>query len=952
MLWQMIHFTRGGFMKQGMIVGIIGVLGLSACAGDSVQDDWSRQEACYNRAAGSSAAFADVLRKGRLLVDDVRQSGRGAEAQNLAHILADAEARYAAAPVMASTARVRDGWHLLRASACLPDSPCFSPGKDYMYRSRAMKWHERDVVFVARDLPSDVPLKVRCGFFSDHPRRECVRANGRVLGEVDVAANADTEGGWSVPQGVVTNGVLTLQIAIVKGQHAVVSAIEIWSSRPGADDHDPERERYLALAGLLQASAPQVEAYRMARQAIRTALLNDPLLDFDELLFVKRHWPTGRHQCAHRVGEHQTPGADLCILKGLRPDGAVRGLLPAAVSAACGVGRPDLSFDGQTIVFPLASPRAQPTPYRWAAGHAAYDPANPADSSAYRGGACHMYDIWSVRTDGRDLRNLTKNDAAEDTEPCWLPDGRICFTSSRDNRLVQCGDWALVFGLFTCTADGANIEAITQPQDTEFYPAMLDDGRILYTRWDYVMKAYNVIQVPWVVNPDGTRAQMAYGDWYRFSRGPIALQEARQIPGTRTIVAVGAAHHNTCAGPIMVADLNQNRGGPEGLVNLTPEIRYPEVHALLDERADKTRPDALEHPVSARGWYASPWPLSERLFLVSHSLEANDAADAYGLYLLDRHGNCELIYRDAQASCYAPIPLRPRPRPAVLPALPKHARGTPARLYVQDVHIGLEGVPRGTVKWLRVYESYPKQRHTKPHRADLGVGCGWDARGVLGVVPVEPDGSANFEVPSDRMLFFSALDEHFLEVRRMRNYVNLKPGESQGCVGCHEQPGSVVAPSINRMAFVKAPAAIVPAPFGAGPMGFVRVVQPVLDRHCVVCHTGGDAKQPFDLRGLKRVVAPHAGDQDEGPQHAVSDAFLALLPYVRYVKVTGYAGEKLPLAPYAYGSAVSPLMKMLKAGHNRVKLPAADWQALAAWIDCNAPFIGGYDEEIAVAATP
>jgi len=457
--------------------------------------------------------------------------------------------------------------------------------------------------------------------------------------------------------------------------------------------------------------------------------------------------------------------------------------------------------------------------------------------------------------------------------------------------------------------------------------------------------------MPWVVNPDGTRAQLAYGDWYRFSRGPIALQEARQIPGTRKIVAVGAAHHNTCAGPVMVADLNQNRGGPEGLINLTPEIRYPEVHALLDERADKTRPDALDHPISARGWYASPWPLSERLFLVSHSFEANDAADTYGLYLLDRHGNCELIYREEGTSCYAPIPLKPRPRPAVLPAQPNHPLGTSARLYVQDVNVGLEGVPRGTVKWLRVYESYPKHRHTQPHRADLGVGCGWDARGVLGLVPVERDGSANFEVPSNRMIFFSALDENFLEIRRMRNYVNLKPGESQGCIGCHEQPGSVVAPAVNRMAFIKIPATIQSPPFGAGPMSFARIVQPVLDRHCVTCHTGAEQK-PFDLRGLKRVVAPHAGDQDEGPQHTVSDAFLALLPHVRYVKVTGYAGEKLPLAPYAYGSAVSPLTKMLKAGHNRVKLPAADWQALAAWIDCNAPFIGDYNEDIVIAAKP
>jgi hypothetical protein len=939
-------------MKHGMAIGMIGLTGLVAAASDPVLDDWSRQEACYGRAAGSEAAFAEVARKGLLLADDLHQSGREAEARSLRDALASTARRFAAAPAPAPNAGTRDGWHLMRASACRPDSPGFTPGKDYAYRGRAMKWHEREVVFTARDLPPSATLKVRCGFYSDHPRRERVSANGRVLGEVEIAADADTEGVWTLPEGAVNNGVLELRVAILKGHNAVVSAIEVWSDKPAGPGADPERERYLASAGLLRAGDEQVAVYREARSAVRAALFRDPALTFDELLFVKRHWPTGRHQCAHRVGEHQTPGADLCILKGLRPDGAVRGLLPPELAAACGVGRPDLSFDGKTLVFPLARPRTPPTPYRWAAGHAAYDPANPADSAAYRGGACQMYDIWTVGVDGGGLRNLTRDEAAEDTEPCWLPDGRICFTSSRDNRLVQCGDWALVFGLFTCRADGSEVCAITQPQDTEFYPAMLDDGRILYTRWDYVMKAYNVIQVPWVVNPDGTRAQMAYGDWYRFSRGPIALQEARQIPGTRKIVATGAAHHNTCAGPVMVADLNQSRGGPEGLVNLTPEIRYPEVHALLDERADKARPDALDHPVTASGWYASPWPLSERLFLVSHSLEANDNADAYGIYLIDRHGNCELVHRLDGFSCYAPMPLQARPRPAVIPPMPQHPAGTPARLYVQDVNVGLEGVPRGTVKWLRICESYPKRRHTNPHRSDLGVGCGWDTRGVLGVVPVEPDGSANFEVPSDRMLFFSALDENYLEVRRMRNYVNLRPGESQGCIGCHEQPGSAVAPAAGRTAFAKPPEAIRPAPFGAGPISFTRVVQPVLDRHCVGCHDGsGGEKKAFDLRGRKQVAAPHAGDRDEGPQHCVSDAFLALLPHVRYVKVTGYAGEKLPLAPYAYGSAVSPLMRMLKAGHNRVALPEADWRALAAWIDCNAPYTGDYDEEIVLTPT-
>ena len=936
------------------VAAVAAVLGMTSGASrsDPVTADWARQEAAYGRGAGTESAFADAVRKGRLLAEDLRLGGREAEAEKLCGALTRAEQAFAAAPAPQTSDYARDGWHLVNASCCLPDSPSFAPGKDYTYQGRAMKWHEKEVLYTAAGLPAGAKLKLRCVFFSDCARRERVSVNGQALGEVTIPPNAETEGVWPLPEGAANGGELRVGVAILEGCNAVVSSVEVWSDRPRAGAADAELTRYWASAGLFQTTEARVTAYQAARGAVRAALFADPALNFDELLFVKRHWPTGQHQCAHRVGEHQTPGADLCVLKGLRPDGAVRGLLPPELAAACGVGRPDLSFDGRRIVFPLAVPRDPPTHYRWAEGHGAYDPKNPADSSAYRGGACRMYDVYAVGVDGSGLTNLTRLDTAEDTEPCWLPDGRVCFTSSRDNRLVQCGDWALVFGLFVCNADGSGVKPITQPQDTEFYPAVLDDGRILYTRWDYVMKAYNALQMPWVVNPDGTRAQLAYGDWYRFSRGPIAMQEARPIPGTRKIVAVGSAHHNTCAGPVVVADLNQNRGGPEGFQNITPEIRYPETQALLDERVDKARPDALDAATFARGWYSSPWPLSDRLFLVSHSLEAADNADAYGLYLLDAHGNCELIYRLEQSSCYAPIPLRPRPAPAVIPPMPESPAGTPGTFYVQDVNIGLEGVPRGTVKWLRVCESYPKRRHTNPHRSDLGVGCGWDARGVLGVVPVAADGSAAFEVPSDRMLFFEALDDRFLEVRRMRNYVNLKPGESQGCVGCHERPGSA-APTGTRIAFSRKPETIRPAPFGAGPMRFVRVVQPVLDRNCVGCHDGAKGKdKAFDLRGQRVVTAPNKGDPDEGPQHGVSDAFLALLPHVRYVALTGYAGEKTPLAPYAYGSAVSPLMKQLRAGHHSVRLSDADWQALASWIDCNAPFTGDYDDDLLLAPSP
>ncbi len=665
--------------------------------------------------------------------------------------------------------------------------------------------------------------------------------------------------------------------------------------------------------------------YNQGRWAIRTLALSNPRLDFNQILFVRRHWPRDNHQCSHRVGEPQIPGANLCILTGLGPDGKVKPLLTGDYAAG-GIGRPDLSFDANRIVFPFARKRPKATNYG-------------SGQPGVRGGTCFMYDLYEIGVDGKGLRQLTDAPESEDTEPCYLPGGRIAFTSSRSDYYVQCGDWALVCGIFTMNSDGKDIRKVTEPQDGEFYPVMLENGRIMYTRWDYVMKPYNMIQQLWSVNPDGRRSELIYGDWYTFSKGPIAMFEARQIPGTSKVIATGGAHHNTCVGPIMIADLNQNRGGPSGMSRVTPEVEYPEIVS----EARRSQP---------HGWYASPYPLSEQHYLCSFSFEKDNASKAgYGLYLMDVHGNKELIYRDAKMSCYAPIPLRPRKAPkqiADLVAGVPHDK--PGTLLISDIYQGLDGVKRGAAKYLRVLQAHRKTKRSTPQRMDVGVSSGWDCRTVLGTVPIEADGSVHFQVPPHKLLFFEVLDKDYLEIQRMRNYLNLKPGEANGCVGCHEKPNEAV-PNTKILAMGKRPSPITPPPWGAGPMHFRTVVQPVLDKHCVRCHTDAE-KKPFDLRGGKWVVAPTSYDRDQGPQHMVTSSFLNLIKYVSYIRVGAYEGSTTPLKPYATGSSQSKLMKMLAKGHSKVKLSSAEWRAFAAWIDCNAPFYGDHSDYRVATAAP
>ena len=680
------------------------------------------------------------------------------------------------------------------------------------------------------------------------------------------------------------------------------------------------------------------ELYMRARWTLRDLALSNPEIDFDEIVFVKRQWPRYNHQCSHRVGEAQIPGANLCVLKGLSPDGEIRELLPEGYSRG-GIGRFDLSYDAKRVIFPYAKPRFQPTPYG-------------SGKPGVRGGACIMYDVYEVGLDGANLRQLTDDPTAEDTEPIYLPDGRIAFMTSRDDRFVQCGDWALACGLYTMNNDGADLRRVTEPKEGEFYPNMLADGRIMYTRWDYVMKGYNVIQQLWAVNPDGRNASLVFGDHYAFSIGPIAFFEARQIPGSSKVICIGAAHHNTGVGPVMILDLKQNRGRRSSMVNVTPEVGYPEINSkVFDEIVYEELPGkGISNRSNDTGWYSSPYPITDKHFLVVCSYEKDNASPrGYGLYLVDIHHNRELIYRFEDASCYSPMPVRPRKKPAVIPDFVSGVDpNTAGTLLVTDVYQGLEGVPRGEAKFLRILETHSKTVHTKPQRCDVGVNSGWDVRGVLGTAPIEEDGSIYFQVPPGKQLFFEVLDKDYLEIRRMRNFMNVMPGEVNSCVGCHEPYG--VAPRTGAKSMVmsgKLPSVITPPPWGTGGFSFNKIVQPILNQHCVSCHDGADGeKKSFDLRGARMRSAPVGYDRDHAPhaQHQVSDSFLSLLEYISYIRVGGYQGEKLPLPPNATGSRQSKLMKLLKHGHYEVELSMAEWRAFAAWIDCNAPYYGSWDE--------
>ncbi len=493
---------------------------------------------------------------------------------------------------------------------------------------------------------------------------------------------------------------------------------------------------------------------------------------------------------------------------------------------------------------------------------------------SYRKGGTHHYNLHEMNLDGTDLRQITRGDW-DDIEPTYLPDGGIAFCSTRCKRYVPC--WlAPVAVLFRCNADGTGLRQLSSGNAPENTPAMLPDGRILYTRWEYVNRDAVSFHHLWTMNPDGTGVMVYYGNMHP---GDVFI-DAQPIEGTDNVVFVNSGWHGQMehAGRLTLLSL---RNGPD----------------------DRTQ----AKPITDDG-FRDPYPLSEHAFLAARGNEIVTVTDDGGVKTLWK----------ANTMVHEPRPIKPRPRPPIIPSRVNLSRAT-GTLVLTDVYVGrnMGGVKPASIKRLLVMEDLPKPVNfhgggTTP----LAHGGSWTFKRILGTVPVEADGSANFEIPACRSIYFAALDENDLCVKQMRSFVTVQPGEQVSCIGCHENR-TVTAQAFSgiRLAHQRAPSQI--QPFAGIPevLDFPRDIQPILDRHCIRCHDARSRKGGLVLSGdraptyslayynllLHRQIKDHAGLKWEGLQN-----------------VNGRPGGND--APYSAFSYAAPLMKHIEKSHHEVKL--------------------------------
>jgi hypothetical protein len=512
--------------------------------------------------------------------------------------------------------------------------------------------------------------------------------------------------------------------------------------------------------------------------------------------------------------------------------------------------------------------------------------------------------------------------------PCFMPSGRIAFISERRGGYLRCGRTCPVYTLFDMAPDGSDIRCLSYHETNEWSPSVTHDGMIVWTRWDYVDRHGCVTHMPWLTTPDGRDPRPIHGNYAPRSKRPDMEIDVRAIPGSRRYVGTAAPHHGQSFGSLVMIDPKVlDDDGMAPVRRLTPEVGFPESQAKY------SGPEVAA--------YGQPWPLDEDYFLCVY--RAKDSLP-FGLYLVDAFGNKELLYREARLNSLSPIPVRPQPVPPVVPDMSARVpEGQPAEAVVSvaDVYRSHRAWPEGTkIKNLRVYQIYPLslpcavvfRRHETGPRVPEGSDSINLARGVLGTVPVEEDGSAHFVVPARKELYFQALDERGLAVQSMRSGTHFMPGEKAMCQGCHEpKHRAPVSLQSSPLALRRAPSRLAPDVDGSNPISYARLVQPVLDKHCVACHAKNAEKAPPLDRTL--VKSPWGTEYFTSYNSLTkSHAFYAY-------------GDSYRTIPGRFGARAAKLHALLAKGHHDVKLSPEEMHRIALWLDSVSLFYGVYEPE-------
>lgn len=557
-------------------------------------------------------------------------------------------------------------------------------------------------------------------------------------------------------------------------------------------------------------------------------------------------------------------GGRLCVLS--VDTGEVRTLLD---DRGGNVRDPQLNYDGKTILF------------------------------SYRKGGEDAYHLYTMKVDGTELTQLTFG-IYDDFEPTYMPDGTVMFISTRARRWVNCW-YSQVGTLHRMNADGSDIQLISANVEHDNHPWPLADGRILYTRWEYVDRNQVNYHHLWTSNPDGTGQMVYYGNMHP---GGLFI-DAKPIQGTDKVLLINSPGHG-----------RREHGGSVAVLSVK---NGPDDESQLKDIAVPPESDVSTWS-PLKEWYRDPYPVSDEIFLVSLN---------HKLLVMDYDGNYELLLELQDEDINEPRPVRARPHETMRPTLTDPDQST-GKLLLTSAYLGrnMKGIQPGEIKNLLVMETLPKPVNFSGSMEPLSWGGTYTLERILGKIPVEADGSAFMELPAKRSLFFIALDENDRAVKRMQSFLTVMPGEMTSCVGCHEERMQTPVDGVAQVLLAsKRPASrLTPVTDVPDLFNYPTDIQPILDTHCVACHNPEKRGGGIQLTG------------DLGPLYSHSYYWLSMLDQLGDNR--NRAQSNYP--PYALGDAASPLMQKIRKGHHQVKLSDYEQKMVQYWLHAGAPYLGSY----------
>ncbi len=523
---------------------------------------------------------------------------------------------------------------------------------------------------------------------------------------------------------------------------------------------------------------------------------------------------------------------------------------------------------------------------------------------------------WNVYEVGLDGDNLHKfldvpEDDLEFYDGTYLPDGRIIVTSNIGYQGVPCVNGNDPVGnMMIFDPSNKGLRRLTFDQDANWNPTINHQGKVMYTRWEYTDLTHYYSRIVMTMNPDGTEQRALYGSGSMFPNSTFDMQS---LPGHQTaFVGIISGHHGIArSGRLILFDPAKSRKGVDGMLQ---EIPYK------DKVIEEEIKDQLVNGVWPQ--FIKPSPLNDKYFLVAAKLN-EDAL--WGIYLVDVFDNVTCIHKGEGEGYITPIAVRQTPTPPTIPdrIIPDSKEAT---VFIQDIYEGegLIGVPRGSVKEVRIlaYE-YAYVKSLSDHNWH-GIQSGWDIKRLLGTVPVEEDGSVIFKVPANTPIAIQPIGADGAAIQWMRSWFTAMPGETVSCTGCHEDLNQIAMPK-RVIASQKQPVAITAPEGGVRSFTFELEIQPILDRACVACHNGEKA---FNLKD-------HGRDR-----LGFSKSYLNFHPYIHR---QGGEGDMAVLYPYEYHPNTSELVRLLKNGHGGIELTDKEWRTLYNWIDFNAPDKGYFN---------